>query len=187
MVRDFVLGITFSHKIHVKLRRPFGTAFGLHFTQILFENVTQEKITWTHFFEISKWICEKKKLAGIIISENQDQNFIYGPKRPNDEIIIGKMTHLLHYVPNVPILVAIRPLCTQTISVFPKNNFSIQFLIKILYSSDSGTVTFCEFLSNFRKNTKSGNSPGLLRFFDIFCNSPRVTAVLQFRVYQLQV
>ena len=37
MVTNFVLGITFSHKILVKLRRPFGTA-------LLFENVTQEKI-----------------------------------------------------------------------------------------------------------------------------------------------
>jgi len=35
------------------------------------------------------------------------------------------------------------------------------------------TVTFCDFLSNFRKNTaknttKPGNSPGLLHFFDFF-------------------
>ena len=39
MVTNFVLGITFSHKILVKLR-----GLRRHFTQVSFENVTQEKI-----------------------------------------------------------------------------------------------------------------------------------------------
>jgi len=45
MVTNFVLGITFSHKMLVKLRRPFRAFPGLrlHLTQIVFENVTQEK------------------------------------------------------------------------------------------------------------------------------------------------
>ena len=50
------------------------------------------------------------------------------------------------------------------------------------YSSDSRTVTFCDFLSNFRKNTAKNttqpeNSPGLFNFLTFFCNSPGVTTV----------
>ena len=50
-----------------------------------------------------------------------------------------------------------------------------QFLkISFNYSSDSRTVTFCDLLSNLRKNavkntTKPGNSPGLLHFLTFVC------------------
>jgi len=46
------------------------------------------------------------------------------------------------------------------------------------------TVTFCDFYRIFEKNTpknttssKPENIPGLLHFFDIFCNSPGVSTV----------
>ena len=43
-------------------------------------------------------------------------------------------------------------------------------------------IFFLRFFANFRKNTpkntKTEKMPGLLHFFDIFCNSPGVTTVL---------
>ena len=63
---------------------------------------------------------------------------------------------------------------------------------KVLFTtSDSQTVTFCDFLSNFRKNTaknttKPGNSHGLLHFFDIFFVTVRESLLYNIYIFQIK-
>jgi len=99
------------------------------------------------------------------------------PKRINHFIV--EFNKIFLYFRILPfscgeILVNIYRYVTQTALGMSSAKTEVLINIKVAhridYSSDSLLVTFCVFLSNFRKNTaKPRKSPVLLHFF---CNSP---------------